>query len=566
MRKSLLLLLLSLVLIFVLAACGGDSDEPADADDTNDEVTDDDGASEDDEADEGEDAGGEASGDQTLIFARGGDSVSLDYASVTDGESSRVTKQIFETLLEFDEDSFEIGPGLAHDWEVDDDGLRFVFHLREGVTFHDGTDFNAEAVKTNFERWADPEHEYHFADEGYTYSVYGTQFGGFAGDDGHVIEEINVLGDHEIEFVLNEPLGSFLQNMGMSYFAITSPAAFEEYGSDINENPVGTGPFKFVSWDRDDSIVLEKYEDYWQEGLPKLDSVIFQVIPDNSARLTALRSGQIDIMDGLNPDDVEAINAEDGLQVFERATNNIGYLGFNVEKEPFDDPLVRQAMNHAIDKESLITLLYAGLAEPAKNAVPPGYLGYNDEVDPYDYDPDRATELLEEAGYSDGFEFDLWTMPVARPYMPDPERAAEVMQANFEEIGLTANIVTHEWATYLELTEQGEQDVFMLGWSGVNGDPDYFLANLLHSDAIPGGNRKRYSNDDVDSLIDEAKRNVDEDVRADLYMEAQQLIHEDAPHIPLVHSIPALAGNERVHDYVPHPSTSETLLNVYLTE
>lgn len=506
----------------------------------------------------------EPAGDQTLVFARGGDSVSLDYASVTDGESSRVTKNIYETLIEFDRDSFEIGPGLAHDWEVDDSGLRFVFHLEEGVTFHDGTDFNAEAVKLNFERWADPEHEYAFLDEGYTYSVYGTQFGGYKGDEGHVIEEINVLGDYEIEFVLNQPLGSFLQNMGMSYFAITSPQAFEEHGSAINENPVGTGPFKFVSWSRDDSIILEKNEDYWKEGLPKLDRVIFQVIPDNSARLTALRSGQIDIMDGLNPDDVAQIEGDDSLQVFERATNNIGYLGFHVEKEPFNDPVVRRAFNHAIDKEGLIAILYGGLAETAKNTIPPGYLGYNDGIDEYSYDPELAKELLAEAGIEDGFTFDLWTMPVARPYMPDPQRAAEAIQANLADVGITANIVTKEWATYLEETEQGKHDVFMLGWSGVNGDPDYFFSNLLHGDAIPGGNRSFYSNEEVNDLLVQAKTEVDFDVRAELYEQVQELIHEDAPMVPLVHSIPTLAGSSNVKNYVPHPSTSETLDEVEL--
>jgi peptide/nickel transport system substrate-binding protein len=516
----------------------------------------------------GNESGEEASQpaeDQTLIFARGGDSVSLDYASVTDGESSRVTQQIYESLLSFDEDSFEIGPGLAEDWEVEDDGLRYVFQLREGVTFHDGTEFNAEAVKLNFERWADPDHEYHFADEGYAYSVYGTQFGGFEGDEGHVIEEINVLGDHEVEFVLNETLGSFLQNMGMSYFAMTSPAAFEEYGSAINENPVGTGPFQFVSWSRDDSIVLEKYEDYWQEDLPKLDQVIFQVIPDNSARLTALRSGEIDIMDGLNPDDIDALEGEEGIQMFERATNNIGYLGFNEDKEPFDDPEVRRALNHAIDKENLITLLYADMAEPAKNLIPPDYLGYNDDIEPYEYDPELAEQMLDDAGHA-GLEIDLWTMPVARPYMPDPERAAEVMQANFADIGVTANIVSMEWATYLEQTEAGEHDLFMLGWSGVNGDPDYFFGNLLHSDAIPGGNRNFYRNDEVDSLLDQAKTSIDEDERAELYEEAQEIIHEDAPMIPLVHSIPVLAGSENVQNYVPHPQTSEPLTEVEISE
>ncbi|PYZ97070.1 ABC transporter substrate-binding protein [Alteribacter lacisalsi] len=562
-KKSLWMWPLSVALVASLAACGGDDETGGDED------TGDNGEETEENGDEGSENGsedGNLAADQTLIFARGGDSVSLDYASVTDGESSRVTKQIYESLLEFDADSFEIGPGLAHDWDVADDGLTYTFYLEEGVTFHDGTDFNADAVKLNFERWADPEHEFAFADEGYNYSVYGTQFGGFAGDDGHVIDEINVINDHEVEFVLNEQLGSFIQNMGMSYFAITSPAAFEEYGSAINENPVGTGPFKFVSWSRDDQIVLEKNEDYWQEGYPKLDSVIFQVIPDNSARLTALRSGEIDIMDGLNPDDVDAIEGEDGMTVFERATNNIGYLGFNMEKEPFDDVLVRQALNHAVDKEALIETLFAGLAEPAKNIIPPDYLGYNDNVDEYEYDPERAMELLEEAGYADGLEFDLWTMPVARPYMPDPQRAAEVLQENFNEVGVTANIHTEEWATYLERTEQGEQDLFMLGWSGTNGDPDYFYGNLLHGSAIPGGNRTFYRSDEADDLFNRGKVSIDDDERDEIYQEAAQVVHEDAPMIPLVHSIPVLAGSERVQNYVPHPSTSESLHEVELTE
>ncbi|WP_026690807.1 ABC transporter substrate-binding protein [Alteribacter aurantiacus] len=565
-KKSLWLLLLSISLVAIMAACGGDEDVDGEeaGDDTDAGETSDDDADDSDAGDEGE-GSADLAEDQTLIFARGGDSVSLDYASVTDGESSRVTEQIYESLLKFDDDSFEIGPGLAHDWDVSDDGLTFTFYLEEGVTFHDGTDFNADAVKLNFERWADPDHEYHFADDGYTYSVYGTQFGGFQGDDGHVISEINVVDDHTVEFVLNEQLGSFIQNMGMSYFSITSPQAFEDYGSSINENPVGTGPFKFVSWSRDDQIVLEKNEDYWQEGLPKLDGLIFTVIPDNSARLTALRTGEIDIMDGLDPDDVEIIEGEDGLTVFERTTNNIGYLGFNMDKEPFDDVLVRQAFNHAVDKETLISVLYAGLAEPAKNIIPPGYLGYNDNIEEYAYDPDRAQELLEEAGFADGMEFDLWTMPVARPYMPDPQRAAEVIQENFADIGVTANIVSMEWATYLERTEQGEQDVFMLGWSGTNGDPDYFFGNLLHSSAIPGGNRTFYRSDEADDLFNQAKVSVDEDERAELYERAQEVIHEDAPLIPLVHTTPVLAGSDRVQGYVPHPSTSEALLEVELT-
>lgn len=499
-----------------------------------------------------------------LVFARGGDSASLDYASTTDGESSRVTKQIFESLLEFDKDSFKVGPGLAHDWDIDPNGMKYTFHLEEGVTFHDGTPFNADAVKTNFERWADSEHKYAFTDDNYTYPIYGIMFGGYKGDDGHVIEEINVKDDHTIEFVLNRPLGYFMQNMAMSYFAITSPAAFEEYGSAINENPVGTGPFKFVSWSKDEKIVLEKFEDYRKEGLPKLDKVIFEVIPDNAARLIALRSGEIDIMDGLNPDDAAGIESEEDLVLYTRDANNFGYLGLNVSKEPLDNKLVRKAINHAVDRKSIAEALYAGYAIPATNPIPPGYLGFNDALEGYEYNPERAVELLAEAGYEDGLEIDLWTMPVARPYMPDPETVAEILQSNLGKVGITVNIVREEWTPYLQKTAKGEQEMFLLGWSGTNGDPDYFLGSLLHGDAIGGGNRTFYDNEDVNKLLDEAKVTIDQDKRAKLYKEAQELILDDSPMVTLVHSTPVLATRDTVKNYVPHPSTSESLAEVEL--
>ncbi|GAF23196.1 dipeptide-binding ABC transporter, periplasmic substrate-binding component [Bacillus sp. JCM 19047] len=540
------LISVSCLSLLLLAACGGDEDTASDGNtDTNDNGN-----------------GTEQTDGGVLIFARGGDSQGLDPGAVTDGESSRVTKQIYETLIEFEQDSFELKEGLATNWEPSEDGLSYVFTLREGVMFHDGTPFNAEAVKVNFERWADPDHEFAFRDEGYTYSVYGTLFG--VGEE-DVIEEINVVSDYEVEFVLNEPLGAFLQNVAASYFGIISPAALEEYGTDIDENPVGTGPFKFESWQRDSSIVLKKNEDYWEEGLPYLDGVTFSVIGDNSARLSSLMSGDIDLMDGLSPDDIAQVEGADGFEIFERVPNNIGYLGFNTEVEPFDDPLVRKAFNHAIDKEGVIAAVYGGQATPAKNAIPEDYLGHNDDIEDYEYDLDLAKELLAEAGLEDGFEFDLWTMPVARPYMPNPMRAAELIQAELSELNITANIVEKEWAVYLEEIELGYHDVFMLGWSGVNGDADYFLGTILHTDGIPGSNQTFYSNEEVDALLDQAKRTVDPDERANFYEEAQVLIHEDAPMVPLVHSIPVLAGSDIISGYVPHPSTSESLKHVSLT-
>ncbi|MEC5425373.1 ABC transporter substrate-binding protein [Virgibacillus sp. C22-A2] len=559
--KFKLLLAFMLAFILVLAACSGDGGADGGTDEGNDS-----GAEEetDDGADADDDSDAESEGDQVLVFARGGDSESLDPSSTTDGESSRVTVQVLESLLQFDEDSFELLPGLAHDWDVADDGLSYTFFLEEGVTFHDGTDFNAEAVKTNFERWSDPEHEYAFTDDGYVYSMYGTMFGGFKGDENHVIEEINVVGDHEIEFVLKQPLGYFLQNMGMSYFGINSPAAFEEYGNMINENPVGTGPFEFVSWSKDDAIVLEKFDDYRKDGFPKLDRVVFSVIPDNAARLIALRSGEIDIMDGLNPDDAAGIEAEDGLELHERAENNFGYLGFNMQKAPLDNKELRQAINFAIDKQAIADALYAGYAVPAKNPLPPSYMGYNDEVEAYDYDLDRAKELLAEAGYEDGLEIELWTMPVARPYMPDPETVSQIVQNNLAEIGIDVTIIREEWAPYLEKTMQGEQQMYMLGWSGTNGDPDYFLSSLLHGNNVGSSNRTFYENDEVDELLNKAKLSVDQDERAQFYQEAQALISEDSPMATLVHSRPVMATTSAVKNYVPHPSTSEPLTQVEL--
>lgn len=544
---------LMLLFILVLAACSGDGGVNPDSTDENSEET-------------SSEAEANTSGDQVLVFARGGDSESLDPGSTTDGESSRVTKQILEGLLEFDKDSFELQPGLAHDWEVSEDGLNYTFYLEEGVTFHDGSEFNAEAVKTNFERWADPEHEYAFTEDGYVYAMYGTMFGGYKGDEGHVIKEINVINDHEIEFVLNQPLGFFLQNLGMSYFGITSPQALEEHGSAINENPVGTGPFKFVSWSKDDTIILEKNEDYRKEGLPKLNQVIFQVIPDNAARLIALRSGEIDMMDGLNPDDAAAIETEEGIELLTRGENNFGYVGFHTQKPPLDQKEVRQAINYAIDKQAIADALYAGYATTAKNPLPPVYLGFNDEVEGYAYDPDKARELLAEAGYEDGLEIELMMSPTARPYMPDPETVAQIVQSNLADIGIELTITSNEWAPYLELTEQGEHQMYIMGWSGTNGDPDYFLSSLLHSSNIGASNNTFYDNPEVDALLDEAKRAVDQEERAELYKEAQALISEDSPMVTLVHSTPVMAVSSNVKNYVPHPSTSESLAEVELAE
>lgn len=505
---------------------------------------------------DGEGGDSESGGEKVLIFGRGGDSVSLDPISVTDGESFKVTKNIFDTLINFGEQDTEIEAGLASDWQAEEDGLTYTFQLQEGVTFHDGTDFNAEAVVANFDRWA--------AGDADQFPYYKSMFGGFGDEEEHVIESVEATGDYEVVIKLKRPQAPFLKNLAMSPFGIASPTAFEEAGESFGDNPVGTGPFQFVEWKRNDTVTIEKFDDYWVDGEPKLDQVVFRAIPDNSARLNALLSGEIDLADGITPSDSETIENEENLQLFERPSMNVGYLGLTSTREPFDDPKVRQAMNHAIDRQALVDSFYEGRAEVAKNPMPPVISGYNDSIEGYEYDPEKAKELLAEAGLEDGFTMELWAMPVPRPYMPDGQKVAEAIQSNLADVGITAEIVSFEWATYLEKAAAGEADAFLLGWTGDNGDADNFLYVLLDQDNIGSNNYTYYENQELHDLLIEAQTEVDEDARNELYMQAQEIIHEDAPWVPLAHSTPLLAGGTNVIDFKAHPTGSDKLASVDL--
>ncbi|RWR05037.1 ABC transporter substrate-binding protein [Siminovitchia fortis] len=491
----------------------------------------------------------------TMIYARGGDAVKLDPITVTDGESLIVTHQILETLVKYEKETADIVPGLAKDWEVSDDGTTYTFELEEGVKFHDGTDFNADAVVKNFERWMNGKDEAEFP-------YFVSQFGGFKGEEAAVIKEVKAVDENKVEFTLFRPQAPFLKNLAMTPFGISSPAAIEKFGDKYIENPVGTGPFKFESWKRNDTITVVKNEDYWKEGLPKLDKVIFKVITDNSARLNALIKGEVDLIDGLNPSDVEKVKADSNLQIFERPSMNIGYLGFNVEKEPFDNKKVRQAISHAINKQAIIDNFYEGTAEPAKNPIPPSINGYNDEIEDYEFDLDKAKKLLEEAGFKDGFKMDLWAMPVPRPYMPNGQKVAEAIQADLEKLNIEVNIVSMEWGTYLEKVRDGEAPMFMLGWTGDNGDADNFLYALLDKDSIGSNNYSRYASEDVHKLLIEAQTETDEDKRSELYKEALEIIHDDAPWVPLAHSVPQLAGKSTIDGFFPHPTGSQAFDDV----
>lgn len=529
----------------VLAACASD-----DGSDNNTEKENEGSTEGSTEADTGSTSGEE----KVLIFGRGGDSVSLDPIAVTDGESFKVTQNVFETLLNFGEEDTTINEGLATKWEPSEDGLTYTFTLREGVKFHDGTDFNAEAVVKNFERWANGSED--------KFPYYASMFGGFAGEEGHVIESVTADGDYTVVFKLKRAQAPFLKNIAMSPFGIASPTAFEASGEKFGDNPVGTGPFKFVEWKRNDSVTVEKFEDYWNAGYPKLDKIVFKAIPDNSARLNALLANEIDLADGINPSDGATVEGDSNLQLFERPSMNVGYLGLTTTRPPFDNVKVRQAINYAIDKEAIVEAFFEGRAEIAKNPMPPSISGYNEDIPGYEYDPEKAKQLLAEAGLADGFEMELWAMPVPRPYMPDGTKVAEAIQKNLEDIGVKATIVSFEWATYLEKARNGEADAFMLGWTGDNGDADNFIYVLLDGDNIGSNNYTYYDNQDLHKILIEAQTEVDEDKRNELYKQAQEIIFEDAPWVPLAHSTPLLAGTANITDFKPHPTGSDKLTYV----
>lgn len=497
----------------------------------------------------------------TLIVGRGGDSANLDPAIVTDGESIKIVHNVFDTLLDFKDGTTEVTAGLAESWEMSPDGLKYTFKLRKGVKFHDGTDFNADAVVFNWQRWHDPQSPYKFPGDSFDY--YTSMFGP---ENKRVIKECKAVDPYTVEFTLNMPQAPFLQNIAMPAFSIASPKAIQEKKEKFKSEPVGTGPFVFKEWKRNDSITLEKNPNYWMQGYPKLNKVIIRTIPDNSARFNALVNGELDLVEGVNPDDLKKLEASKDLQKIVRPSFNVGYVGFNLKKKPFDNQKVRQALNYAVDKKAIISAFYAGLADPAVNPMPPSVLGYNKNVKDYSYDLEKAKQLLAEAGYPDGIpdELTLYAMPVARPYMPDGKKVAEALQAEFAKIGVKTKIESPDWATYLDDTKKGEKDhLYMLGWTGDNGDPDNFLYALLDKDSIGSNNRSFYANEEVHKLLVGAQTEVDKNKRSEAYLKAQEIIKQDAPWIPLVHSTPLMAAKANLAGYVPSPTSSEAYTTVY---
>ena len=485
---------------------------------------------------------GQSESDNTLIFGRGGDSITLDPANIEDGESAKVCDMIYDTLVQYRENTTDLEPALAESWTRSADGLTWTFHLRQGVQFHDGTPFSADAVVFSLTRPLMLFRNFH------------EQF----------ISQIVALDPFTVQIQLKTPYAPFISTLAGTSFSIVSPVAVQTLG----ENPIGTGPFKFVRWDRDDKIVLSANDTYWA-GKPALDRLIFRSIPDNAMRLTELQAGNLHIMEFPNPDEIPLIQGDPQLEILMQPSLNTGYLAMNMEKPPFDNLKVRLAINHAINKTEIVERLYQGLGIPAKNPIPPTLWSYDDSIEEHAYDPELAKQLLAEAGYPDGFETTLWALPVPRPYIPDGMALAAAIQSDLQNVGINASIVTYDWATYLEKTANGEHDMAMLGWIADVADPDNFFYSLL---SIPNAEKPAYNisfyrNEALQKILDRARMSTnqdiqafealdidkgvgrvitDRDVRIRLYRQAQAIFHRDVPWVPLAHAQRILVINRDV--------------------
>lgn len=491
-----------------------------------------------------------------LVVGHTGDSISLDPANTTDMDSMRVTINIFETLVKYEKVGREIIPGLAVNWKSSEDGLIWTFHLRENVKFHDNTVLDAQAVVFNFQRWMDINSPYHDGQ----FSYWNYVFGGFPG----FIKSVTALSDSVVEIRLSKPYAPFLSTLAMPVFSIESPEAIRKYGKEVYKHPVGTGPFCFKSWDPGKSIVLTRNDNY--RGIPaKVDELEFRVIPSSKERLEQLKQGNIQIADNLGPDDVVEIQNDERLQLFLRPCFNIGYIAMNNQKPPFGDRQVRTAISYAVDKEELIKEIFEDTAKPAKTLITPLLSGYNEGIEPIEYNITKAKQLLSKAGYPNGFKTTLWVMNRPRNYFPKPLETAEYIKKSLAKVNIKVTIKTFDWDEYLNRIRNGEHEMALIGWTGDNIDPDNFLYTLLSSEnAKPGlaSNYSFYKNSEVDTLLTQARQTNDIVFRKNLYRRLLEVVNYDMPALPLVHTMPVLAADVSVKGYSPYITGVESLENV----
>jgi dipeptide transport system substrate-binding protein len=506
-----------------------------------------------------------------LVYCSEGSPEGFDPALYTAGTTFDASSHpIFNRLVEFKTGTTEVIPGLAESWEASEDGLEYTFKLRPGVKFHTtdyftpSRDFNADDVIFSFMRQNDESNPYYTVSGG-TWEY----FNGMSMPD--LISSIEKVDDMTVKFVLNRVEAPFVANLAMDFASIQSAEyadAMMEAGTPemLNQQPIGTGPFEFVAYQKDAVIRYAKNAEYWKEGLPKVDNLVFAITTDNSVRYQKLLAGECHVMPYPNPADVAEMKSNPDVNVMEQEGLNVGYLAYNTQLAPFDNPMVRKALNMAIDKSAIIDVVFQGSGQAAKNPIPPTMWSYNDAIEDDAYDPEAAKAMLEEAGVSD-LSMKIWAMPVQRPYNPNARRMAELIQEDFSQIGVEVEIVSYEWGEYLERSSAVDRDgAVLLGWTGDNGDPDNFLAVLLGCDGVGGSNRAQWCYQPFEDVVQAAKVTSDTAERTALYEEAQVIFKEQAPWATIAHSVVFMPMRPEVEGYVMHPLGGHIFTEVGLAE
>jgi dipeptide transport system substrate-binding protein len=486
---------------------------------------------------------GSAQAKGTLVYCSEGSPEGFQPQFFSTGTTfDAVSVPMFNRLVEFEIGTTNIVPALAESWTVSPDSKAVTFKLRKGVKFHSNAnfkptrDFSADDVLFSWSRMADDSNPFHKITTGQTFAYFE--------DMGmkNIVDKVEKVDDYTVRFTLKRPEAPFLADMAMDFASILSKEYFDTMMKKGTPNaadvyPIGTGPFEYVSYQKDATIRYKAFEQHFR-GRPKVDTLVFSITRDATARYAKLKTGECQVMAFPKPADLAEMKDDPALNVLSKEGLNIGYIAFNTEKKPFDNKLVRQALNMAIDKESILKSVYQGQGQVAKNPIPPILWSYNNAVKDYPFDVAKAKELLAKAGYPNGFEVDLWYLPVTRPYNPDGKRMAELIQSDWEKIGVKAKLVTYEWAEYRKRSKTGEQSVMMFGWSGDNGDPDNFFVPLLGCEAVKGGgNVARWCNKEFEALIIKAAQTPKQADRAKLYEQAQVIFKEEAPWITVAHSV-----------------------------
>lgn len=500
-----------------------------------------------------------------LVFCAETAPEGFDPALWDSASTYNVTRQIFQGLVAFKRGGVEIVPALASKWEISADGLSYTFHLRKGVRFQH-TDyfspkrmFSADDVVFTVQRWIKPELPFNAA---FKTQLLGPANYGIA----QSVASVQKIDPYTVRLQLKERNATFLSFLAMGFAGMQS-AEYADHllqqnrAADINQQPVGTGPYQFKSYAKDSAVRLQANPDYW--GRPQLTrSLIFAIVTDPQVRIQKLKGNECQLAAAVREADLDGLQTDRNIKVDSTGAMNISYLAYNLKRPQLANRDVRVALDIAIDRDALFKALFPkGGATQAVNPFPPAVWGWNGKTR-NEYNPARARQLLAKAGYPDGFSINLWALPVQRPTNPNGKLMAQMIQQDWARIGVKANIQSYEWGEYLKRAGQGEHDVYMSGLTSDSGDPDDFLWTSLSCSVSKNG--QRFCNQEFDQLLLKARQTNDRKQRTAYYLKAQDIFKRERPWITMAHSRIYIPMRKEVQGFVMNPNGSFGFEDVYV--